>query len=352
MGIQVLPPDVNESQARFSVHGGAIRYGLAGVKNVGMGAIESIVAGREKCGGFMGMLDFCEQMDGTRVNRRVVESLVKAGSFDSLNRNRAQLLRSVETALDRAARVLKDRLSGQMGLFGSGGKQRTDDRFEDCTPWSSRERFENEKEVLGFFLTGHPLEQYMEQARKFADHDSLDLKDIPITRQAGRGVDVRLAGIVTTRKYFDTSKGRMAKCRLEDLKGSVQMVVFSQVCEKCEEKLRSDEPLLVVGHARREEDSEVDVIAQDMYYLRDAEKIMSREAHFSLRADLVAREQLEGLKRLIARFPGRCRPVIHLDIPGKSVVTCRLSDKYLVDPNDELVEEAKRIFGIKVLSLR
>lgn len=354
MGIKVMPPDVNESQSQFSVSGGKIRFGLAGVKNVGLGAIESIIEARSEGDIFLGLLDFCEQVDPSKVNRRVVESLIRAGAFDSLNSNRTQLLRSVELALERSVRTQRDRASGQMGLFGAGAAEpkRPEDKLEECAPWSSRETLQNEKEVLGFFLTGHPLEDFTDQIAKFADHDSQDLPDIPVTRGFGRGVDVRVAGVIAARRYFDTAKGRMAKCRIEDLKGSFDLVIFSATCEKCEDKIRQDEPLLIIGYAKRDEDSGVDVIANEIYYLKDTEKILSKEAHFSFRADMVDSDQINALKRLIERFPGHCRPVIHVTIPNRSVVTCRLSEKYSLDPSNELVDEAKKLFGMKALSLR
>ena len=359
MGIEVLPPDVNESQAYFAVSKDRIRFGLAGVKNVGLGAVDIIIEARSECDGFTGLFDFCEKVDSGKVNRRVVESLAKAGAFDSINDNRAQLMRHLDKALERAARVSRDKASGQGDLFAACAPidEDLDAKLEECPKWVAREQLENEKEVLGFYLTGHPLEQFKSQIKKFTDQDSISLRELPPTPPKAngyrnKGVDVRVAGIISTRKFIDKSRGRMAKVVLEDLKSSYEMLIFYDVCARCEEKINSDEPLLIIARASREENSEVDVVAQEIFYLRDADGIMSKEAHFSIQADMVDKQQIEGLKRLITRFPGRCRPIIHIEIPGKSLVTCRLTDKYMLDPSEELIDEAGRLFGKRVLSLR
>ena len=359
MGIEVLPPDVNESQAHFSVSKGRIRFGLAGVKNVGLGAVDTIIEGRSECGGFKGLFDFCEKIDIGKVNRRVVESLIKAGAFDSINDNRAQLSRSLDKALERAARVSRDKASGQRDLFASCSpvSEDLDSKLEECPTWNPREQLEIEKEVLGFYLTGHPLEQFKSQIKKFTEHDSITLRELPPSPSGTngyrpKGVEVRLAGIISSRKFIDKSRGRMAKVIVEDLKSSYEMLIFYDVCARCEVKINSDEPLLIVARASREENSEVDVVAQEIFYLKEADGIMSKEAHFSIKADMVDKQQIEGLKRLISRFPGICRPIIHIEIPGKSLVTCRLADKYMLDPSEELIDEAGRLFGKRILSLR
>ena len=362
MGVNVLPPDINESVSQFSVSRGSIRFGLSGVKNVGGAAIELLVNARTEKGPFTGLNEFCEKIDGTKVNKRVIESLIKSGAFDSLNPNRAQLIKGVEKAVERAARIQRDKLSGQMGLFGGNQDESaaTMDRFEEVPPWTEKEKLEIEKEVLGFFLSGHPLAEYENIVEKYADQDTQSLKDIPITpipagqrRKRNLGVEVRMAGIIASRAMKDYNGGRYARCVLEDMKGSVEFVIFNEECVRCEEKINSDEPLLVIGKAIKEEErGNVDLGINEMYYLKDVESILSKEAHFTLKAGTVEKAQIEGLKRLIERFPGKCRPIIHVEISGISTITCRLSDKYLLDPNNELVDEARRLFGLKVFTLR
>jgi len=360
--VEVLPPNINESNAQFSVSGKAIRFGLSGVKNVGAGAIESIVNSRNEEGPFAGLNDFCERVDSGKVNKRVVESLIKAGAFDSLNSNRAQLLKGVEKAIERASRIQRDKLSGQMGLFGAvqGEDGKPEDHFENVPPWTKKERLEIEKEILGFFLTGHPLEEYKEIIDKYADYDSQQLKDIDITpippgqrKRRGAGVEVRIAGIISAGQIKDYNGGRYARCVLEDMKGSVDFVIFNEDCARCEDKINSDQPLLVIGRGIKEEEGQnVDLTINEMYFLKEVEGILCKEAHFVLSADSVEKTQIEGLERLIKRFPGNCRPIIHIDIPNKSRVTCRLGDKYRLDPNNEFADEARRLFGMKIFTLR
>ncbi len=162
MGIAVEPPDINVSDANFTPHGAAIRFGLAAVKNVGHNAIESIVAGRKKLGRYTSIFEFCEKVDLRLLNKRVLESLIKSGAMDSLGR-RAQLMAVLDKAIDRAQKTQRDAESGQHGLFGIFQEEQAgnhNDRLPDAPDWDEHVRLANEKEILGFFITGHPMEKY------------------------------------------------------------------------------------------------------------------------------------------------------------------------------------------------
>src|SRR5262249_28505932 len=214
--IEILPPDVNDSQRDFAVAGGGIRFGLSGVKNVGEGAIEAIVDARAgEAGPFRDFFDFCQRVDARRVNRRVVESLVKCGAFDSLHANRAAVWASLDAALERGAAAQRDREIGQASLFGGAASSAALDapRLAEVAAWNERERLGYEKELLGFYVTGHPLAAVAPELARFADVRSS-------TAGARDGREVRAGGLLTGLRETRTRAGQtMAFGTLEDLEG-------------------------------------------------------------------------------------------------------------------------------------
>jgi DNA polymerase III subunit alpha len=351
MEIKVLPPDVNESLAQFTVVGQQIRFGLSGVKNVGQGAIESIVEARQEEGPYAGLFEFCQRVDPSKVNRRVVESLIKSGAFDSTHNNRAALFESLDAAMERAARFLKDKLSGQMGLFGGGGDIQPDaseDIAENIAEWAAREKLDFEKDVLGFYLTGHPLEQYTSQLARYSDHDSADLKELPHSQR----VKVRVGAVITQRRFRDYTKGRMAILTVEDLKGSYEAVVFSEACEQCLDVIRSEEPVLISGSAELDPDRGVRMMIDKVIWLKDADRLMRTKAHFEVDAQRIRPKQIEKLKKLIEAHPGTCLPTLLVLVEGKYEVRCKLSERFGFDPNEEMVKSVEDLFGRNVITFR
>ncbi len=229
MGIAVEPPDINVSTANFTPHGTAIRFGLAAVKNVGHNAIESIVAGRKETGRYSSIYEFCEKVDLRLLNKRVLESLVKSGAMDSLGR-RAQLMAVLDKAMDRAAKTQRDAESGQHGLFGVFQQEETgsdNDRLPDTPDWDEHTRLAAEKEILGFFITGHPLEKYRD---KLHDLRALSTTDIGAVKSStGKDENITTAGIITSLRVLKSKKGDFyAQGALEDMEGSVEMIVFPE----------------------------------------------------------------------------------------------------------------------------
>src|SRR5256885_1725555 len=183
MWMAVEPPDIILSDATFTPHGEAIRFGLAAVKNVGHNAIDSIVAGREKLGRYKSIFEFCESVDLRLLNKRVLESLVKSGAMDSMGR-RAQLMAVVDKAMERAQRAHRDAESGQHGLFGVFQQDEppvNNDHLPEIPDWDEHTRLAAEKEILGFFITGHPLEKYQD---KLPDFSALSIEDIGRMKQS------------------------------------------------------------------------------------------------------------------------------------------------------------------------
>ncbi|HXV36950.1 MAG TPA: DNA polymerase III subunit alpha, partial [Myxococcota bacterium] len=224
-GIALLPPDVNDSARDFTVVAEGIRFGLAGVKNVGEGAIDSILDARERAGRFASLFDFADRIDGRRVNRRVVESLVKCGAFDSLHANRAAVWAALDSALETGAAAQRDREIGQGSLFGGGGAASSAvsaAALPDATEWTERQRLDLEKQVLGFYVSGHPLAAVADRLARFADVASGAAE-----RFDGR--EVRVGGILSDLRETRTRRGAlMAFGTLEDLQGSFDLVIFSE----------------------------------------------------------------------------------------------------------------------------
>jgi DNA polymerase III subunit alpha len=246
MGIAVLPPDVNVSRFSFGVDGESIRFGLGAIKNLGQKAIEAIVAAREAEGRFTTLVDFCRRLDLQLVNRRVGESLIKAGALDSLARPRAALLASLDAAFETAQRDQRERAEGQVSIFdllGPGGPAAGADSEEPAGPeWEPEERLLYEKEVLGFYLSGHPLKRIWGRAVGLGAIGSGRLGSVE------EGTRVVLCGLVSGLREINTKSGtRMGFVTLEDVEGSVEVTVFPETFRQSAAHLRSGMPLLVRG---------------------------------------------------------------------------------------------------------
>ena len=223
-GIEILPPDVNESERDFAVVNEAIRFGFSGIKNVGQGAIEAILESRAEDGPFADLYEFCERVDAKKVNRRVVEALAKCGAFESLHANRASVVQGLDAAIERGASVQRDREIGQESLFGGGGAASEAverPRLPDGAAWTERERLAHEKELLGFYVSGHPLGEVAPLLARYTD--------VTATTTAGReGRELRAGGLITQLRQTMTKRGqRMGFGTLEDLEGSFELVIFA-----------------------------------------------------------------------------------------------------------------------------
>ncbi|MHB8811363.1 MAG: DNA polymerase III subunit alpha [Desulfobulbaceae bacterium] len=266
--IAVLPPDINESAQDFNVINDRIRFGLAAVKNVGEAALISIIEEREARGPYTSLSDFCGRIDSSRVNRKVIESLIKAGAFDSLRCHRAQLLAGLDQAMDQAKAVQRDRLSGQMNLFGVGSSKSsapvTETALPDVPEWPELRKLAFEKETIGFFLTGHPLEGVITDLQR--------VTDVPIDKLAGLvdGRAVRVGGLIQSVRELKTKKGeRMAAVVLEDMSASVEVVIFPGAFADCGHLLGREEPVVVMGRVQLEERGPK-ILAESIELLPDA----------------------------------------------------------------------------------
>jgi DNA polymerase-3 subunit alpha len=349
MGIRVDPPDVNVSQVTFSVSGGAIRFGLAAIKNVGEAAMESILVTREKDGAFPGLEDFCARVDLRLVNRRVLESLIKAGAFDSLGLSRAHLMSTVDAALEAGQRRQRERIEGQASFFDLLPAPAAVPQAEPISAvpeWDDDERLAFEKEVLGFYISGHPLARYGSLV------DSLGITGTADLAGKSPGSRVLLFGQVAAAKETSTKSGsRMAFVTLEDMNGTVEVTIFPEPFKAAAEHLRSREPLLIRGRLDDSDKGRV-VLAEDVRPLAQAlQEAATRSAPAgepsALRIRLSAGEGAAGLigaiKTLCGGYRGSVPVYLHLLLPTQEVVV--RARALTVTPNPELLKKLDELLG-------
>ncbi|HBA86909.1 MAG TPA: DNA polymerase III subunit alpha [Geobacter sp.] len=347
MGIEVLPPDINESARSFRVLERAMRFGLGAVKNVGEGAIEAIIEARGE-GPFKDIFDFCERVDLRRVNKRVIEALIKCGAFDCTGAKRAQLMAGLEDAAATGQRVQQERESAQASLFGAAEIVRSSNggsnRLPDIPEWDEKYRLGCEKEAIGFFITGHPLDRYVADMRRFSTVDCSTIME------AKEKSEIKICGVPASLKELITKKGdRMAFLSLEDLCGAVEVVVFPETYARCSEILRGDDPIHVTGAVEQSEKGSK-VMASEIILLRDLVERETRRVNFTIDAKEADPGKLTTLKGIISRYQGVCRSFLHLDIENSSRVTIKLSDAYKVSASEELTVEVSNLFGYNAVS--
>ncbi|MBI4197080.1 MAG: DNA polymerase III subunit alpha [Deltaproteobacteria bacterium] len=346
-GISILPPDINESFTYFSVVGPReIRFGLAAVKNVGTAAVEAMLEARKKEGRFNSFDHFCESVDLRRVNRRVFEGLIKAGAFDSLAIKRAQAMALLDQALERGSSIQKEKATGQGALFG-GGAAHPSLPSPDIPEWSSMEKLQGEKETLGFYITGHPLDSYLDQLEVSGCRTTDKIKE-----EGRDGEEVLLGGIVNSLREVVTKKNdRMGFVGLEDLRGTLPVIVFSELYRRSLPFLNGEKPIVVRGTVDATEEG-IKIIAREISLLQENLMERPREVHFYLSSRSVNRLQLERLKELLARHRGRAAAFIHLKGEEKGETILSLPEDLTVNPSPELRMEVDSLFGAPVTTVQ
>jgi len=343
--LKVMPPDINQSGRDFTVHEGAIRFGLAAVKNVGSGAVEGILAVRQEGGSFDSLFDLCERVDLRKVNRRVLESLVKCGAFDSTGAHRAQLMAVVDEAMEHGQKLGRDREGGQTNMFGAFVDQ--DAGGAPALPavpeWGEADQLSYEKEALGFYITGHPLASYSEDIARLTSLDTVTMTS------ASDGMTVRLAGLAAEVKEKTTKRGdRMAFVRLEDAKGSVEVIVFPDCYAEAAPVLAGDRPVLIKGTVDKDERA-TKLKATTILPLDEAAQAMTAQLRLKLQAPGLTRETLVQLRQSLSRHPGQCRVTLYLAVPGAGEAVLALPRQYHVEPSAALTEEINALFGHPVV---
>jgi DNA polymerase-3 subunit alpha len=344
MGIEVLPPDANQSDIYFTVVAKDIRFGLAAIKNVGEGAVEAILSARASGGPFRSLFEFCERVDLRAVNRRVVESFIKSGSFDSLERRRAALMAAIDRAMEAGQKQQRDREQGQASLLGMlGGAEpggpRAPERLPDVADWPEGERLAYEKESLGFFITGHPLERFRDELAQWATATTAMLP------QAGEK-EVTVGGIVTALRLMKTRKGdRMATFVLEDLDGGVEVLVFPEAYKKAAARLADDLIVLVKGRAEALDEGRFRLLASDVLPLETAK--LSEARYVTIRVPVGSWDKSKGerLRDILGSHKGDCPVTLEMVRPGAFAVAVAPSAYFRVRPDEVLRSEVEGLLG-------
>ncbi len=365
--IRILPPDVNDSERDFTIVPDGIRFGLAAIKNVGEGAIDAIRATREapEEGRFASLAQFCQRVDLRKVNRRVIESLIKAGTFDSIEPARARLIRQLDQAVEEGARHQEEAGAGQGGLFGdltegidfgggggangapngSGAAVPIDPLHESATPpnstteWDEATRLRYEKEALGFYITGHPLERVQEVLAR------LSITPIQALPDVQDGAEVTIAGLVMSRKITTTRRGdRMAYVRMEDLTGTVETIIFPELFKSAAAVLDSDEPVIITGTLDRG-DQGCKLKSTRLQSLAEVQARVNRQMRITVGPTALSVEQLVQLRAVLTRHQGPCPVALTLRHPEQREATILVDRQYWVTPTPALQADIEALLG-------
>ncbi|MCF8068106.1 MAG: DNA polymerase III subunit alpha [Desulfobacterales bacterium] len=340
--IPILPPDINESDVAFKVDNGQIRFGLVAVKNVGEGAIESIIKTKEEGGRFSSLFEFCERVDLRKVNKRVLESLIKCGAFDSTGAYRSRMMAALEDALDYGQCIQKEKADPQMGLFstGDGNKEPINvPILSEIDEWDNKQLLEYEKESLGFYITGHPLGRFQETIEKFASVNSVTIMDAP-DKSA-----VRFGGMVSANKTLRTKRGDlMAFVALSDQLGTVEITIFPKLYTEVYDLLVNDSPIFVQGMLEKDESS-AKILADMIIPIESAEDIWTAGVHITIDLSRTEQTALKELREILADNSGPCQTTLHLLVPGKSETILSLPENISIKAGPLLKREVKALLG-------
>jgi DNA polymerase-3 subunit alpha len=331
LGIKVLPPDVNQSGMDFTVSNGHIRFGLAAIKNVGRAAVEAMLAAREQGGPFKSLLDFCARVDSRQANKRVLESLIRCGAFNSLAANRRQLLVMLDTCMELAAQRQEDRRSGQISLLDLVPEEISEPVPPQLDDFSPADILAAEKELLGFYLSGHPLEPYMAALNRRVSHSLADLAAI------ADGSQVVIGGLARNLRRIITRKG-------DPMAYQVEVVLFPRVYNQGRSWLAPDQVVIVHGHTSKQEE-EVQVLADRVEPLpvREAGPLMPQQPTGKcLYLKLSNKEQIREVQNTLNTAPGGCQVYVYLAAERRTFV---LDRKLWVEPTAELLTGLAGLLG-------
>ncbi|NUM66657.1 DNA polymerase III subunit alpha, partial [candidate division KSB1 bacterium] len=341
MGVDVLPPDVNESMAEFVVVDQKIRYGLGAVKNVGLGAIESLIKARQKGGRFTSVFDFCLRVDLRTVNKKVLESLVQAGAFDSISANRNQLLLGLDAATAHAQRQQDERFRGQASIFDEApAEMEIEPALPEVPDWKPDERLKREKEFLGLYLSGHPLDRYALEVNLFSKQRLQDLEGMR------DGVQVMVCGLVTNVKTILDRKGhQMAFVTLEDYAGSTEAIVFSDALAAHRELLQVDNAIVVIGRtSSREEEEPAKIMVEKILSVDEAWQMIPKKVMLDVPVEKLNEVLLQRLSQMVRINQGACG--LYFRISGRELPLYEFQSRSMkVRPNAEFVNFVRENFG-------
>jgi len=342
MGIAIQPPDIDSSDVHFTPTKDGIRFGLAAIKNVGETAITSIVASKP----FESLFDFCERVDLRTVNKRVIESLVKAGAFDSIETDRSLLYANIDRAMDWGQRKQREREIGQGGLFGMitvvGNRN---NGLDPADPWPEGLKLKHEKETLGFYITGHPLRKYTNEVKTYGNATTGVLSEKP------SGFDVSIGGLVSAIRLMRTKKGdAMCVILLEDWEGIVEVLVFPEIYSKVQRLLEVDAPVFVRGKLDNDESSSK-ILATDLLPMERVKEVLSRIVTIRIDGSIAPPDLAERLQPIIDEKRGSAEVIFELEFPGRFTALVRPNPYVKISPDREFVESVERICGRNTVQL-
>jgi len=341
MGIQILPPDINKSMAQFMPVEGNIQFGLGAIKNVGKSAIQSIIESRDLKNPFMTIFNFCENMNLRQVNKKVLESLIESGAMDCLEGTRAQKLAILPKVLALVQSAQNNLSINQTFMFDSDS---SNEKFYPDLPeveaWSETETLRREKALLGFYMSGHPLNKYRIEITAFASPRIENLNTIPA------GNTIRICGIVLdVHTRLDRKDNTMAFFNLEDFSGTVRVIAFSDCFEKNKDLIQEDEMVVVSGKVdRRGEKAETTIILSEIFPLQSAVEKLTKKLMICFKNGTQSEETIERVRMILGKHPGKCPVymIVHSAEGGKHVLK---SKKYSIRPSLLLITDLKKILG-------
>lgn len=359
-GIEVLAPDINESRSDFTPVGAKVRFGLAAVKSVGEKAVEVILESRRRDGAFESLFDFCRRVDLTAVNRRVIENLINCGAFDSTQVSRARMIGALDEAIRAGQAHQRDEASNQIDIFsllGTPGKgpNRPGDVYPQVKDWSQQELLVFEKEALGFYITGHPLDKYERVIKRVISGTAAGIKERPVTGE------VKLAGVVSALKLRNTKKGdRYGSFNLEDKTGFLEVIAWPEIYKKSSALLGADDPIFIKGKLEVGEDR-MQIIANEIMPLSEAAAKVralgngspsrngsSERVHLYVHEAETSAQDLVQLREALLNCPGSSTVILHLLAEGVSETLIELPDQIRVASGPELESIVSKLFGPRI----
>jgi DNA polymerase-3 subunit alpha len=343
MGIEILPPDINESDRNFTAIGSQIRFGLAAVKNVGDAAIDAIMKEREERGKFQSLHDFCKRVDLRKVNRRVVESLIKCGAFDFSKASRSQMLAVLEDLLDRSQSAQRKKGEAQLSMLMPNVRE-AEENYPEIDEFPENQLIAFEKETIGFYISRHPLSRYQEEIKKYTDDDTSTLSRLQ------NGAEIKICGLVSGLKEIVTKKGdRMAFLNLEDMKGFVEVILFPEVYKAALPCLRGGDPMIVRGTIDQSEDH-IKIKGTEVRPLSESLSAPRKILNLKIPLSVVTKSNLSDLKEMIGANRGFYKVHLHFINGEHRETVIALSDHYKVDPSENFQHSIRNLFESSLIS--
>jgi DNA polymerase-3 subunit alpha len=349
--IPILPPDVNESQAAFHPSGKGIRFGLSAIKGVGSAAIDAIAEARAESP-FESVDDFMNRVDLRRVNKSVLESLSKAGAFDTLDADRGRLVERIPSLIDDAQREARRKESGQFALFGGPAaeaapkpKAGAPEKAAVEPLWGRKERLLHEKEALGFYITGHPLDAYAGEIELFANTTTAQIGALR------NNAEVKVGAVINSVREKLTKKGdKYAILMIEDREGVIEVTVWPESYKECGEACASEEPVFIIGRVEKGESSNK-LIAREIFRMTNIRERLARSVHYRIDLGSSRPDLIPSFRKMLRRHAGEKRGYLHLVRDGEFEAVVQLPDDCSVNPSLELAKELRGLFNYDVLRL-